>query len=47
MLQLYPTQQDYIDAIDSASDAAVAAGFLRPADADLIKARARSSGLGG
>lgn len=47
MLALYPDQQAYIDAIDAASDAAVEAGFLRPADADLIKDRARTSGLGG
>jgi hypothetical protein len=39
---LYPTPEDYIRAIDEATDAAVAAGFLRPADADLIKTRART-----
>lgn len=42
---LYPDKQAYIDAIDSTTDAAVAAGFIRPADAELIKARARTSPL--
>lgn len=40
---LYPDKQAYINAIDTTTDAAVAAGFLRPADAALIKARARTS----
>lgn len=44
---LYPTQQAYIDAIDSTTDAAVDAGFIRPTDAQLIKDRARTSGIGG
>lgn len=44
---LYPTQQAYIDAIDKATDAAVTAGFTVPVDAQLIKTRARTSGLGG
>ena len=47
MFDLYPTEQSYIDAIDAATDSAVEAGFLLPADADLIKDRARTSGLGG
>jgi hypothetical protein len=42
---LYPDKQAYIDAIDTATDSAVAAGFLRPKDAQLIKARARTSPL--
>ena len=41
--QLYPDKAAYVQAIDSASDAAVEAGFLRPADAELIKQRARTS----
>lgn len=41
----YPTQQAYIDAIDSAADDAVANGFLRPADGESVKARARTSGI--
>ena len=40
---LYPDREAYIAAIDEATDAAVAAGFLVPADADLIKSRARTS----
>ena len=46
LTMLYPTQDSYINAVDTSTDAAVAAGFLRPADADLIKQRARSSGIG-
>ena len=42
---LYPDKQTYIDAIDKTSDAAVAAGFLLPPDADLIKTRARTSDI--
>lgn len=47
MESLYPTEESYIEAIDTATDAAVDARFLNPADAELIKARARTSGLGG
>jgi hypothetical protein len=47
MAALYPDSATYVNAIDTATDSAVAAGFLRPADADLIKARARTSGIGG
>ncbi len=36
----------YVNAIDTATDAAVAGRFLVPADAQLIKARARTSGIG-
>jgi hypothetical protein len=42
---LYPDKQTYIDAIDKATDEAAAAGFLVPADAELIKARARTSDI--
>jgi hypothetical protein len=42
---LYPDKQAYIDAIDKASDEAVAAGFLLPPDAELIKTRARTSDI--
>lgn len=42
---LYPDKQAYIDAIDAATDSAVDAGFLRPRDAELIKARAQTSPL--
>lgn len=44
---LYPTNDAYVTAINLASDAAVAAGFLLEADAALIKARAPESGIGG
>jgi hypothetical protein len=40
---LYPTQQDYIDAIDAATDSAVENGFIVPEDGELIKAQARLS----
>ncbi len=42
---LYPTRQAYIEAIDNATDESVAAGFLLPKDAQLIKARARTSDI--
>jgi hypothetical protein len=41
--ELYPDKQAYIDAIDASTDSALEAGFLVPADAELIKARARKS----
>lgn len=44
---LYPDSETYVNAIDTATDAAVAARFLRPADGELIRARARTSGIGG
>jgi hypothetical protein len=43
---LYPDKATYVNAIDTATDAAVAGGFLVPADADLIKERARTSSIG-
>jgi len=42
---LYPDEQAYIDAIDTATDSAVGAGFIVPADGALIKARALPSPL--
>jgi len=45
LAQLYPDKQAYIDAIDAATDSARAAGFILPADAEVIKARARTSPL--
>jgi hypothetical protein len=45
LAELYPDKQAYVDAIDAATDAAVAAGFLLADDADLVKARARTSPL--
>lgn len=44
---LYPTNGVYVTAINRSADAAVEAGFLLEADADLIKARAPASGIGG
>ena len=40
---LYPTRQDYVDAMDAATDSAVAQGFILPEDGELIKAQARLS----
>jgi hypothetical protein len=45
LADLYPDKQSYIDAIDASADSAVDAGFLVPADGELIKARARTSPL--
>jgi hypothetical protein len=47
MATLYPDSETYVNAIDESTDAAVDAGFLLPVDADLIKERARTSGIGG
>jgi hypothetical protein len=44
---LYPTEQDYLDAVNTSVEAAVEAGFLLPPDAALIVADAESSGIGG
>ncbi|MCC7042487.1 MAG: hypothetical protein IT183_01365 [Acidobacteria bacterium] len=41
--RLYPTHDDYVRKVTSASDAAVRAGFLLPADATQTIARARRS----
>lgn len=46
MATLYPDHATYVNAIDAATDAAVDARFLLPADAALIKERARTSGIG-
>jgi hypothetical protein len=43
LLELYPTREDYVRAIDGATDEAVEAGFLLEADADLIRSRARNT----
>jgi Alpha/beta hydrolase domain len=40
---LYPTHQDYVDAVTRSADAAVAAGFLRRAEADDIVAAAEDA----
>jgi hypothetical protein len=46
LAELYPDKTAYVEAIDNATNEAVAAGFIRPADGDLIKARARTSPIG-
>jgi hypothetical protein len=43
LLELYPTREDYVRAIDGATEEAVEAGFLLEADADLIRSRARNT----
>jgi hypothetical protein len=43
---LYPDNQAYVDAVNAATDAAVAAGHVLEADAALIKAWAPQSGVG-
>lgn len=43
---LYPNHATYVSAVDSSSEAAVAAGFLLPPDAALIKTWAQNSNIG-
>jgi hypothetical protein len=45
--ELYPTEQDYVDAVTASAEAALAGGFLLRPDADLIIADATESGIGG
>ena len=45
--EIYPTHEGYVAAVNDATDSAVAAGFIRPADAPLIKAAAERSDIGG
>ncbi|MGH7788929.1 MAG: alpha/beta hydrolase domain-containing protein [Candidatus Binatia bacterium] len=40
LLTLYPTRADYVTAFNAATDAALAAGFILPPDAALMKANA-------
>ena len=47
LLELYPTHQEYVDAVNSSMDSAIAAGFLLPVDAALIIAQAEGSEIGG
>jgi Alpha/beta hydrolase domain len=42
---LYPTHQDYVEAVTESADAAVAAGFLLRADADDIVAAAQDADI--
>ncbi len=41
LAMLYPTRDDYIKAIDTTTDSAVAKGFILPEDGELIRAQAR------
>lgn len=43
---LYASHEDYVAAINEAVESAVSAGFLLPADANLIKAEAANSDIG-
>ena len=47
LAELYPTEQDYLDAVTESLQAAVDAGFLLPPDATLIGQDAETSGIGG
>jgi hypothetical protein len=43
---LYPDHETYVSAFNAATDAAVAAGFILPPDAALMKTAAASSTVG-
>ena len=47
LAELYPTQEAYVEAITAATREAEAAGFLVPADAELIITAAQDFPLGG
>jgi hypothetical protein len=47
LAELYPTEQDYLDAVNASVEAAVEAGYLLPPDAALIIEDAEESGIGG
>ena len=46
LASLYPTHAAYVSAFNGSTDAAVAAGFVLPADAELMKASAAQSDIG-
>lgn len=46
LAELYPNHDAYVSAVNEATDRAVEAGFIRPADAELIKTAAEASGIG-
>jgi hypothetical protein len=46
LANLYPTRAAYVSAVTAATDAAVEAGYIRPADAAIIKAAAEGAHLG-
>jgi Trk K+ transport system NAD-binding subunit len=41
--ELYPTHQDYVDAVTESAEAAVTAGHLARADADALIAEAEAA----
>jgi hypothetical protein len=45
LAELYPRHEDYVDAVTASADGAVAAGFLRRADADDIVAAAEDADI--
>ncbi len=47
LAELYASHSDYVTAVEVSTRAAEAAGFLRPADADLIEDAAAQSTIGG
>lgn len=47
LAELYPEKSDYERAVDAATDAAVAKGFLLEVDGELIKTAAKLSDIGG
>jgi hypothetical protein len=47
LADLYPTHQDYVDAVTQSAEAAVEAGFLLPADADDMVAAAEAAAVPG
>jgi hypothetical protein len=47
LFELYPTHQDYLDAVNTTTQTAVDGGFILPPDAALIIADAESSDIGG
>jgi hypothetical protein len=43
--RLYPTHQDYVDAVTESADTAVDAGFLLPDDRDAVAAEAEAAAV--
>jgi hypothetical protein len=43
LAELYPTHQDYVDAVSESADATVSAGYLLPEDADAFVAEAEDA----
>jgi len=47
LAELYPTHQEYLDAVNASTESAIDGGFLLPVDAALIVEDAESSDIGG